>query len=581
MQRQQFYFSDGPYLQTLQGLYSALAAPEAFIKLMGKAGTGKSSICEKLTQFLQRKDYRVVYFQYAIESPEMLRIILARELELPDVQNFARLLEDSLGTTADKPLILIFDDAHLLTDITLIEIYRLAEIQYGDKRMLNIVLCGEPSLNQRLLNKQEFKSLLLHVSHKFLLQPMGTETTSHFLVSYLEKAGLAGLQMEAAALAYFFKVCKGFPGPALTLCRLLVESRMGQTELTSISKDELVSLIKNSAEAQILPSTQYLDTNRWLVMGPVAAVLVVASLGFLYQQINNPDLTDDAAAAIALAATSDFGQSPFSEILPVQVAAAELNQPVSDSNLALVTAAERGVTAADIVEPEYEIVAVTDVTDTTDNAALVEVEADAGLQPAQQELQPVLAAEATVQVADSDAPSPAALSAVEQIAIDPVVIEENAIEENAIEQDAADRDSSGAVAPPIPALDTTEQAVAESEAVIPEIVEQSVERWVSAWENQTLESYFASYHSDFVPRYQDSVPAWRRNRERVIGNAEWIRLEMSEFQIIGQENGVIEVHFWLAYESPTYRDNTLKKLLLRNAAGSWLIVEEINLEVRS
>ena len=47
------------------------------------------------------------------------------------------------------------------------------------------------------------------------------------------------------------------------------------------------------------------------------------------------------------------------------------------------------------------------------------------------------------------------------------------------------------------------------------------------------------------------------------------------------ENGVIEVHFWLAYESPSYADNTLKKLLLSNEAGSWLIVEEINLEVRS
>ena len=56
---------------------------------------------------------------------------------------------------------------------------------------------------------------------------------------------------------------------------------------------------------------------------------------------------------------------------------------------------------------------------------------------------------------------------------------------------------------------------------------------------------------------------------------------MTEFQLISQVNGTIEVHFWLAYESPSYSDDTLKKLLLRNEAGVWLITEEINLEVRT
>ena len=83
MRQQPFYYSDGPYLQALQGLHGALCQAEAFVKFVGQPRTGKSSVCEKLTQFLQHKQYQVVYFDYAIESPEMLRAMLAQELDLP------------------------------------------------------------------------------------------------------------------------------------------------------------------------------------------------------------------------------------------------------------------------------------------------------------------------------------------------------------------------------------------------------------------------------------------------------------------------------------------------------------------
>lgn len=249
MSERTFYFSDGPYLQAIQGLYGALSMPEAFIKFVGQPQTGKSSVCEKLTLLLQHKDYQVVYFNYPIESPEMLREMLATELDFPPAANFARQLEDILlldSDKSDKPIVVIFDDAHLLTDITLIEIYRLAEIQINRKRVVNIVLCGEPSLEKRLLNKDELKSLLLSVSHNFILPTMDAETSSHFLLSYFEKAGLPGLQLEAAALSHFTRSCRGLPGTARTICGLILNSRRGQAELTTVSKSELIGLIKNA-----------------------------------------------------------------------------------------------------------------------------------------------------------------------------------------------------------------------------------------------------------------------------------------------------------------------------------------------
>ena len=72
----------------------------------------------------------------------------------------------------------------------------------------------------------------------------------------------------------------------------------------------------------------------------------------------------------------------------------------------------------------------------------------------------------------------------------------------------------------------------------------------------------------------------------MIGNASQISLETSDFVIISEDAEIMEVHFWLAYSSPSYRDDTHKKLILKklpagNGGGLRLVIlEEINLEVR-
>lgn len=676
MQSNKFYFSAGPYQQTLQGLHDALSLPEAFVKLMGPAQSGKTSLCEKLTLYMRRKEYKVVHFDYAIESPDMLRTMLARELNLPNLTNFARVLEDAL-LEDDKPLVLIFDDAHLLTDITLIEVYRLAEVKVGTKRMLNIVLCGEPSLDQRLLNNAELKSFLLHISHKFYLDAMDPDTLNMFFLSYLEKAGMMGLQLEPAAMNYFYKICKGYPEPAVSLCRLIVESRIGDTELRPLAKKELVQLVKSAPADQNLPSSGFLDNNQRNIGAPILAVAGIASIGFLYQQVTTESAVDDTTAVAIQQAdemqevfnsenqveseTLDGNSEQFAANTPIlnqdRAAAAEIpeeianvdsalvSEPVSDSTLSLVTAAERGVAAEDIVEPEYEALATLNEN----------IDAAVQLTPVQERR--VLTIEDNEAEEDAISLAPNSSSEIENLpgeimesetllvdssAENETLEQESAVDENPIiDQSSIETDATQIVqtesltestndeeATDIPdeleslvddsEVDSTaiasventqstsisadqelglsavdeltnasaDSALAEStegdrDYSVVQAIEADVSQWVSTWQSQSLPEYFSHYHENFVPRYQDTVSAWQANRRRVIGNATWIRLEMSDFQLIAEEEGVYEVHFWLAYESPTYSDNTLKKLLVAQVDDSWQILEEINLQVES
>jgi hypothetical protein len=96
-----------------------------------------------------------------------------------------------------------------------------------------------------------------------------------------------------------------------------------------------------------------------------------------------------------------------------------------------------------------------------------------------------------------------------------------------------------------------------------------------------MDRYFASYDEEFEPRYDDTLNRWRRNRTRVITNAGSITLSLSEFSLVAEDDSTVEVNFWLDYESPTYSDSTLKKVVLSNQSGRWLILEEVNLQVRA
>jgi hypothetical protein len=228
------------------------------------------------------------------------------------------------------------------------------------------------------------------------------------------------------------------------------------------------------------------------------------------------------------------------------------DQTNSDSGLVLVTAAERGIDVQDFALPVY------------DSLADPQVERTA-LAPEQV---------AGQVAADEDRTIP-------EVSPEPAITETDAVIEQALEADQEVEQ-----AETISTASTTAIVADDSEAQPTETIgtsrwETLVGSWVTAWRGQDLAGYFGFYHERFVPRYHSSRSTWRDNRERVIGNAAGIELAMYDFLLVSESDEEVEVHFWLDYRSPTYQDQTRKKLVLAPSAEDWLIVEEINLEVRT
>jgi MSHA biogenesis protein MshM len=660
MQQRSFYFSDGQYLQLLQSLCHDLTKAEAFVQLMGSAKSGKSALCETLTLYLRAKGHDVVYIDYPIESPEMLHSVLAQNFSLPNISNDVRQLEDAFLTNFEKSKLLIFDDAHRLSDITLLEIHRMAEVQASSKRVLNVLLCGEQELDTRLLNKKELNSLLPDVPRKYLLKPMDKETLSQFFYSYVAQKGLPGLQLSQDALGLLYRTSKGYPGPATLLAELVVQSAIGNSSQDVITKVELAAQIKDSDIQQGLPPSELFNVSQLRVLGPIAAVFTIAAVGFLFSIISSED-SDVPLDQASLASTSS--DSPFSitsSSAPASTSQIELNDAADSRVAAFLIGEVAGEPGQEIIRQASRGAASNPILEPARNAQLVNrgpaLPIPSLLRPAsvfslddEEYEEPVsysglalvtaeeigLAVNTAAESEDVDSGPSIARdlgdSSVENsnqepvlvvmqntepgLALDAPVTETDAVElfeENSEEQQEAQAqgqaeqlsqaapvatdtiqvsttaDAAGAAVPEnIEAFDLENQSLSSVAVQLDQVmstdtmVRARVESWVSAWEQQSLEGYFASYSPEFEPRYDTSVARWRASRTRVIGNAQWIRLTLNEYEIIEESPNSIEVHFWLDYESPTYSDSTKKKLVLGNDSGGWVILEEINLQVRS
>lgn len=618
----EFYYNGEPYLPTLQRIHHALKQSGALVELVGEAGAGKSSICDKLQQYLRRKQFRVITFRQPPESVEVLHSLLARELDVAALEHSDAILSEALRSL-QQPLVLIFDDAQHLSDVIMLELMRLADVR---EHGLGVLLARQSSLSESLQGQRSLPELEERITDWFHLQAMNAQQFQLFLRAYFDENGLFAVQMEPEAEAQLYRKCGGLPGPAVELVGHLLGWCLANPEQELISRRQIDQVFQNhegwQQSANLLASG---DRQRNGLL-PVAVVVVIASLAFLYQQLAEQELepvvsqaspflasepaaetepVESSSGAPADEVVTGTGQNsdveavaepPEEAVLTTQqqALARELarqrelqelaQEQLSDSGLALVTAQERGIPAEQFAVPEYEELlelAGQDSQPDSDNLSTVETvvmaeetaravaaedgNADEVTEQAQQSLA------ANLNEAVEETPAAEAVSASDA---------ESEAEPEATVESALASASAGAATPTesVPVSETP--ADSADDGVPADLLRTVVLSWLQAWESQSLPAYFAHYHANFEPRYQDDQNAWRRNRERIIGNAEFIRLQMSDFAVVEYSQQQAEVHFWLRYQSGSYQDETLKKLVLVQAESNWLIVEEVNLEVR-
>lgn len=213
--------------EALAALYYGVRWHKGFVVVTGEVGTGKTLLLRCLLRLLKEsKDIAYAYVFNGLLSPtEFLQYILA-DLGLPaSGKNKSELLLDLgqfLVSRGSKKLttVLIIDEAHLLSEDILEEIRLLSNLETTDDKLMQIVLVGQPELDEKLdsLGLRQLKQRIALRAH---LAPLDASETQEYIWKRLQIAG-ANLQGDpifpAETAAAVYKLSQGLPRMINTIC---------------------------------------------------------------------------------------------------------------------------------------------------------------------------------------------------------------------------------------------------------------------------------------------------------------------------------------------------------------------------
>lgn len=124
-----------------------------------------------------------------------------------------------------------------------------------------------------------------------------------------------------------------------------------------------------------------------------------------------------------------------------------------------------------------------------------------------------------------------------------------------------------------PVADTT--VVSTVAAATERDLAEALKGWAQAWMTRDVPRYLGYYAPTFVPAQGRNQAAWKADRERIIGSAKMVKLDISGIKVTSKDADTATTTFIQAYQSPVFRDVVTKALEWRKVDGKWLIQREL------
>lgn len=213
--------------EALASLYYGVRQHKGFIVVTGEVGTGKTLLLRCLLQtFEESEDFAYAYlFNSRLTPTEFLQYILS-DFGLPAAgKNKSELLFEFgrfLTARGSKNLTtaLIVDEAHDLSEELLEEVRLLSNLETPQEKLLQIVLVGQPELDQKL-DSFSLRQLKQRITLRTHLAPLTYEETENYINQRLQVAGVDADRsplFPAEAMIEVHRQSKGFPRVINTIC---------------------------------------------------------------------------------------------------------------------------------------------------------------------------------------------------------------------------------------------------------------------------------------------------------------------------------------------------------------------------
>jgi general secretion pathway protein A len=218
-----FLFHSGKHREALNHLLYGIRERKGFVQLTGEVGAGKTTLCRAMLEQLNGQFSTALILNPVLNSTELMKLV-ATEFGLTvhgrdRLDTVAAISEFLVKQTENgRESVLIIDEAQNLTEDLLEQIRLLSNIETDDRKLLQIVLLGQPELRERL-NSPRLKQLRQRITVRYHLASLTRMEMNQYIQHRLELAGAKGVPyFTRPALWRVFRYSRGTPRLINAIC---------------------------------------------------------------------------------------------------------------------------------------------------------------------------------------------------------------------------------------------------------------------------------------------------------------------------------------------------------------------------
>ncbi len=286
-----FLFMSNRYREALAHLTYGVEDGGGFVLLTGEVGTGKTTVCRCLLQQLADNTRLAFVLNPKLNSLELLATICDElDIKYPENCDSLKVLTDKLSEYLLKcyqkglSVVVMIDEAQNIATEVLEQIRLLTNLETNQKKLLQIILVGQPELQEKLA-KRELRQLAQRITARYHLRPLNLKETMAYVMHRVRIAGSKSSLFSRKSIELLHLKTAGIPRLINTICdrALVAASSRNKLQVDHKIMAEAISDVMGSvtsSEGQIsTPSSNLWLKNSAIGLAGLALLISVYWLG--------------------------------------------------------------------------------------------------------------------------------------------------------------------------------------------------------------------------------------------------------------------------------------------------------------
>jgi len=269
-----FLYLGDSHQEGLATLVYGVRARKGFVMLTGEVGTGKTTLLHALLSPLDPKTAAAFVFNPRLGPLDFFRVLFDEfDIQVPCTTKaeyliaFNKFLIDRLER--GHPTLLIVDEAQNLSAEMLEEIRLLSNLETPTSKLLQIMLVGQPELEE-MLQQKELRQLRQRIVLRFRLRPFDADETEHYVQERMRLAGYTGKGVfKRSALRRLHHVTEGIPrlinvvcDGALLLCYSTGRATVDAGDVDEVARDLCIG-VRDESDGKSNAAAAAAPKGRW------------------------------------------------------------------------------------------------------------------------------------------------------------------------------------------------------------------------------------------------------------------------------------------------------------------------------